>query len=152
MKLFNFKSKSRDLTLTEAKELLQSQISKGAICPCCGRYTKIYRRNINSGMAKFLKALYNLNQINEMPYSANDVLKSMVSPARSLDYGVLVHFGVIKKVSTNNYQITEIGKQFVEGKISVPKFVYLQNNVLVDKTGKCYFKDAQKEKFSKDNI
>jgi hypothetical protein len=152
MGLFNFKSKSRDLTLTEAKELLQSQISNGAICPCCGRYTKIYRRKINAGMAKFLKALYVLNEAQKSSYSANDVLKSIASPARSLDYGVLVHFGLIKKVSGDRYEITELGKEFVEGKSSAPKYVYVQNNVLVDKTGKCYFKDAQKEKFSKDNI
>lgn len=151
MKLF-FKSKSKDLTLTEAKELLQSQISNGAICPCCGRYTKIYRRKINSGMAKFLKALYNLNQINQKSYSASYVLKTMVSPANSLDYGVLVHFGLIKKVCANQYEITQLGKEFVEGKSPAPKYVYVQNNVLVDKSGKCYFKDAQKEKFTKENI
>jgi len=144
-----FKRKQKELTLAEARELLNQNIENGYTCPCCNRYTKIYKRVFNTGMAYFLSNLYKKTMENKVGfYCANEI----VNNTKGLDYGVLVHFGVIKKVGKSSYAITKKGIEFIEGKAQVSKYVILQNNKLVDCVGELSFKDAWKEKFDIKNI
>lgn len=46
------------ITLAEAQQWLAERITGGARCPCCNQYSKVYRRQINSGMARSLIAMY----------------------------------------------------------------------------------------------
>lgn len=45
--------------LGAARTWLREQISdRGAKCPCCGQFAKVYRRRLNSGMARSLITMY----------------------------------------------------------------------------------------------
>lgn len=46
------------VTLQEAREYVKEGSKKGVSCPCCQQYAKIYKRKINSGMARVLIHLY----------------------------------------------------------------------------------------------
>ncbi len=43
-----------DLSLGDARQWLRDRVDKGAPCPCCTRFTRIYRRKLNSSMAAAL--------------------------------------------------------------------------------------------------
>jgi hypothetical protein len=49
---------SPEMTLKEAKEWLLERIDDGAACPCCTQFAKVYRRKINSTMARGLIAAF----------------------------------------------------------------------------------------------
>jgi hypothetical protein len=40
--------------LIDAKEYVSSRIDEGVECPCCGKYTRQYRRRFNASMARSL--------------------------------------------------------------------------------------------------
>jgi hypothetical protein len=46
------------MTLADAQKWLAERVKGGARCPCCNQFTKVYRRQINSGMARSLIAMY----------------------------------------------------------------------------------------------
>ena len=60
-----------DCTLEEAKNWLRARIAKGATCPLCHKYAKLYKRKLNSGMAKFLLDFYKLGRHDEFHHIAN---------------------------------------------------------------------------------
>ncbi|MCI0664793.1 MAG: hypothetical protein L0220_27335, partial [Acidobacteria bacterium] len=47
-----------DMTLAEARHLLETLLPVGHACPCCDQFAKEYRRLINSGIARALILLY----------------------------------------------------------------------------------------------
>ena len=48
-------------TLARAKRELEFKLDEGAICPCCGKYARRYRRKFNSSMARSLIWLYRVS-------------------------------------------------------------------------------------------
>jgi len=126
------------MTLQEAKDYIKENQKKGLQCPCCEGYVKLYKRKLNSGMAKFLIALYKRSQT-EIPSCIEDILLDLNTPAKSLDYSVLTHWGLIQRVvipSTEKkhsglWEITPTGREFVLGVAMVAKRVHIINNVVV---------------------
>ena len=53
-------------TLTQAKQDLEAKLDEGTVCPCCGKYTRRYRRKFNSSMARSLIWLYRESTENGM--------------------------------------------------------------------------------------
>ena len=47
-------------TLQEVKEFLKRGSNKGCKCPACDQYVKVYKRPLNSGMARILIEMYKL--------------------------------------------------------------------------------------------
>lgn len=43
-----------ELSLGGARQWLRGQVDKGAPCPCCTQFAKVYRRKLNSSMARAL--------------------------------------------------------------------------------------------------
>lgn len=50
-------------TLEQAKQLLRDAVKIGEAieCPCCKQMVKIYKRKLNSGMAKALLLIYKIS-------------------------------------------------------------------------------------------
>jgi hypothetical protein len=44
-------------TITEAKDFLNENYKDGCICPCCNQTVKLYKRKLNSGMARVLRII-----------------------------------------------------------------------------------------------
>jgi hypothetical protein len=49
---------SDDMTLGEARDLLRTLVKDGERCPCCSQFAKVYKRKVNSSMARGLIAMY----------------------------------------------------------------------------------------------
>lgn len=47
-----------EMTLQQARDLLRTLVEEGAKCPCCTQMAKVYRRKLNSSMARTLITMY----------------------------------------------------------------------------------------------
>lgn len=130
---------------------------KGAVCPCCNRYNKIYQRKINYSMLRFLEGLHLLqlySNKNQKYFEAKDVLKEIgLKSTSGMDYGVLIHFGFIeKKTNESKYALTQKGIYFLGGIILAPKYVYLLNNQRIGVSDDVVNVNDVRKKFDKEDL
>lgn len=127
-------------TLQEAQEYLQKNIEHGVICPCCSQYVKIYERSITSSMAQALILIYKYFRAHQTEkwLHVQDYLKKLDIPApvMSGDVSKLKFWGILlpqdgtrddgsKRIGF--YSITQKGREFVEGRITVPEKARIYN-------------------------
>jgi hypothetical protein len=150
------------ITLAAAKAAFFAKARReGADCPCCGRFGKVYKRKIHSGMAAILVLMY---RFQERGFTHVLTLVSATSsPAVAAaigggDYSKLRYWGFIeegfelrdgKKHSNGMWRITGKGAQFVEGAITVPRYVWVYNGTALGFHGEpVSVYDALGDKFS----
>jgi len=129
-------------TIEEAKDYLRNNYKKGCTCPACGQFVKLYKRKLNSSMARSLILLYRKSKSNpdvEYYHIYNDLL--------GVDFGIggselskLKYWGMVdelekdpdntKSRTSGYWKITEKGKRFVKGELTVQKYVLLYNGEL----------------------
>jgi len=136
-----------DATLKQAKDWLRSQIRVGARCPCCTQYTKVYRRRIYSKMATLLIKLYRMKT--QVYYTTDELVKmSGDINFRGGDFCKLSHWELIETRPNHNdetkkqsglWRITEKGREFAGGKISVKSHVIIYDNRILGFDGKNVF-------------
>lgn len=127
-------------TLEEAKVQLQQQLMNGTHCPCCAQFCKIYRRPITSTMAWSLILIYRFFQANpnEPWLHVPDYLVKVKadSSVAGGDVAKLRFWDLLqRKVDVRPdgsdrvgyYRITEPGRNFVEGRSAVPKYIFTYN-------------------------
>lgn len=127
------------MTVEEAKVALATKTLDGAVCPCCKQVAKVYRRKLNSGMARMLIGLFRACRASVWVH---------VSELRHIDvsgdYAKLEHWGLIEAQTgmrddgnphTGYWRVTERGQRFVMNEMNVMKYVHLYNNILVDTSG-----------------
>jgi hypothetical protein len=121
-------------TLTEAQQWLANRVNSGARCPCCGQYAKVYRRQINSGMARSLIAMYLHGPQGQWVHLPTQV------GARSREEGKLRYWGLVEEQvdvqrsdggRAGYWRLTNAGRTWVTGQSTVPKFVYVYNNIVL---------------------
>jgi len=109
---------------------------KGYNCPCCGQLCKRYFRKLNANMAvtviaMFIKKKFGFIRVEEF--------LRVNGYQRSGDFPYLVHWGILEKMQgkrgdgssrTGFYKLTDKGRQFVQGNITVPQTLIFYN-------GKC---------------
>lgn len=113
--------------VSDAKLFLIENRNDGAICPCCGNLTKLYKRTINKTQAKELIKLYVISR-DQPGYHHHSRFKL----AEGGEISKLRHWGLVEQKpkddtdaggKTSGYwRITDIGKQYVEKKISLHKY------------------------------
>jgi len=106
---------------------MEPQLQEGVDCPCCDRLTRIYRRNLNSGMVRFLIDFYKRHgtrQVSIAQYHVADRQR-----ARHQEYEKLPHWGLIERTddSPHLWGITRLGVFFVTGQVSVYKYIWLKH-------------------------
>ena len=115
---------------------LHMSTTRGGSCPVCGRSGKIWKRGLNRAMVAALTVLYD-KKTDEYTHYRDDRVTAKF-PSR--DFGTLAHWGLTEakkgKKSDGNpgkgfYRITPKGRQFIEGKLSVQRYVYLYNDQMV---------------------
>jgi hypothetical protein len=127
------------VTLEEARDWLRARVRKGAVCPCCKRFAKVYKRKLNSGMAYVLIRLYRVRGFE--PTHINQFIGEQKMTA-SMVGGVLLHqWGLIEEIPGDDdgpvkyqsgfYRVTELGARFVTDRVRVRKFVHLYDNKLL---------------------
>ena len=96
-------------------------------CPCCHtRHNQIYKRSIYKSLIKGLKAL---------SVRSREITTSSIG-----DFAKLRYWGLIKETEHEGvWTITDDGHAFLYGAISVPKYVFVQNNVVVGKSDERVF-------------
>ena len=130
--------------LSEARLWVQANIRDGVSCPCCNQYCRIYKRKLNSTMALALVLIYQHFKKNPhhtwLHVPAFLVQVKRDSTIAGGDAAKLRYWGLIERSPgerddgsdrIGRYRITAVGKQFVEGKIAVPRYVYLYNQLLL---------------------
>lgn len=130
--------------LEAAKAFVQQHLRDGVTCPTCGQFCKVYRRKLNSTMAYALVLIYTHFKLHpEHPWI--HVASFLVNTKRDSsvaggDVVKLRFWGLLERAPgdrddgsdrVGRYRMTEIGRQFVEGRIAVPRYVYLYNQMLL---------------------
>ena len=122
-------------THAEAVTWLEDRLEEGTHCPTCGQFAKRYNRKVNSGMARSLIAMYRLTV-------AEDHGEWIHVPteigARSREEGKLAYWGLVEPMSVVNadrnpsgmWKLTERGKRFARGQITVPEYAEVYNGTV----------------------
>lgn len=133
-------------TLEDAKKWLRARFSKGATCPCCNQFVKLYRRPMNKSMAFVLLLIaryyrrYDVRQDEwlHVPSYIAEVVASNPRRAAAVrgDWAKLKLWGLIEeKPETREdgsprvgcWRLTQLGRQFVNREVKVPSHVYIYN-------------------------
>ena len=112
----------------------------GGYCPCCERWGKIYKRPLNSTMARSLMWLVNTPHRGDGWTHVPDVAPTWLLRApqlTSLSYwGLVVPFSKESKLlSSGLWKPTNNGIRFAHNELRVPKYVFLYNNRVLETTG-----------------
>lgn len=150
-------------TVDEAKRFLKENFDKGADCPCCGQFVKLYKRRITSSMALALILLYGEDKKHpgEWIHVANflNIVPNLPAAVRNTgDVAKFTFWGLVEKMEGKRedgnkrngfHRITQKGRWFVEGRMQVPKFALLFDNRLygLDESKQISIHDALRNRF-----
>lgn len=142
-------------TLTDARAQLRQDLDRGARCPCCTQFAKVYRRKINSGMARSLIAMYRTTP------SGWIHLPTQIG-ARSREEGKLAYWGLVEEENAlrpdggraGYWRLTDTGRAFVRGLVALPKYarVYDGRCLGLDPTSTATIRDALGTAFDYDDL
>ena len=131
---------AQQILLADAKAAHTDGLKDGIDCALCGRFDKIYKRKLNSGMVRILIILYKEDK--KKPLGWVHVLDRIYDEIRNGDYGKLVDWGLAAKSAETRmdhddgnpdngyYRITAKGQMFCQGKVKVPKYLYFYHDRL----------------------
>jgi len=113
------------------KQWMAPQLKEGIDCPCCGRFTKVYQRNLNSGMVRFLIDFYNRHGTNRVSIANYHVTDQQ--HAHHQEYEKLPKWGLMAHDNSNPrlWWLTELGCKFVNNQATVNKYIRLKHGILV---------------------
>lgn len=122
-------------TLGQAKAFVHDNWSEGVRCPCCSKHVQLYRTRLNAPMARALLL------INGAPAQAYEngwlhVENYFVHIDITIKgvHGKLKHWKLLEQKENNDepeknksgyWRMTDLGRDFAEGKVTVHEAVYL---------------------------
>lgn len=120
---------SGDATEYVAK-YVRDRRDKGTICPACGQFAKVYKRKVNSGMARSLIAMYRAGGTTWV-----DVTE--VTDRRSREEGKLAYWGLVEEFPEGRedggragmWRVTNLGRSFVLGHTTIPQTAEVYNGL-----------------------
>lgn len=146
-------SLSSSTPLHLVRDWLRQRVDEGATCPVCQQHAKVYRRKINSGMARSLIAMYHAGGRENLDW----VHVPTQIGARSREEGKLAYWDLVEEERVKRpdggragyWRVTLLGELFVLGKIGVPKYARVYNGraLSLDPTERVTIKDALGDKF-----
>ncbi len=115
-----------DVTLGFAREWLRKRAARGERCPLCRQFTKVYRRNINSGMARWMIRFYLAGA-----HDGNFHSHRLTSRGAG-DWSLLEHWCLILRNPnmSGHWQLTGPGMSFVHNTLRVPEYAVLYDSNL----------------------
>jgi len=122
---------------------------EGITCPCCGQLCKVYRRRLNSAMARFLiwLARYSMDQGYDPnvggPWVRMDRFPIIQRRPGGGDFAKLRYWGMIEEMDNSDtskrssgvWRITPNGMSFARGNMPAPEAVLVYNNECEGLTG-----------------
>lgn len=126
---------------TAKRETMAKAKEKGTSCPCCGQFVKVYRRTINSTMARQLITAHHKH--GAAWFHTRDVV--LMDSAGAGDFSKLECWGLILREShvqgddgkrtSGMWKITDKGRDFIAGKTLVPQYAFIYNGDLLELGG-----------------
>ena len=135
-------------TIRTGKDWLLKQLAHGAPCPLCGQHAKMYKRKINSGMARSLIHMYRS--------AGQGWIHVSLIGARSREEGKLAYWGLVEEQNGTGlhggrpgyWRVTQRGVDFLTNQTSVQKYALVYNgHVRGFEGGPVTIKDALGTKF-----
>lgn len=136
-------------TLAQAKGSYFAAAQKqGAVCPCCDRFGKVYKRKFHSSMSAVLILLYRHAVSSKVttdvanrgfihtPTLINAATNPGVAAAIRGDFAKMRYWGLIEEGKTaaptdkkysGSWRITGEGARFVEGSTKIREYVWIYN-------------------------
>jgi len=134
-------------TLSDAQTRVDAgKYNRGGIsCPCCGQLCKVYRRKLNSAMARFLiwLARYTMDRGYDPkvggPWVEMDKFPRIQRRPGGGDFAKLRYWGLIEEMDNNDsakrssgiWRITPDGMMFVRGHGRVKEAALIYNNACI---------------------
>jgi hypothetical protein len=118
-----------DMTLKEAQDILRTLLDEGHKCPCCTQMAKIYRRKVNSTMARTLITMYRAGA--DAKYVHTPSLPGDTHEASQLAWWGLAIEERVRRPDGGRagwWHLTSAGVGFVEGRTTVPKYARIYDS------------------------
>tara|TARA_R110000787_G_scaffold21864_3_gene64175 strand:- start:105 stop:566 length:462 start_codon:yes stop_codon:yes gene_type:complete len=117
-------------TIIEGKQYLRDNFKTGAVCPCCDKYVKAYKRKLNSGIARSMIIMYKLNAFwfdNKYIHVQNEFAKLKLR-ATTMDYAYAEKWGlIVDGDEIGTWTLTKKGVDFVANKTFLPSYCLVYN-------------------------
>lgn len=119
------------MTLGDARDKLRHLVENGGhSCPCCAQFAKVYKRPINSSMARDLIAMYRLHGL-EFCYLPD--VRTATKSRGNREESKLRYWGLIEEEQTLRpdggragwWRVTELGERFVLNQTHVQKYAHI---------------------------
>jgi len=134
----------RRASLEDAKCWLRARFKKGASCPCCHQFVKLYKRPFNKSMAYVLLLIscyFRGDQVEECLHVPSYIAEMVADKPRRAaavrgDWAKLKFWGLIEEKPevrddgsprVGYWRMTLLGRQFVARQVKVPSHVYIYN-------------------------
>jgi hypothetical protein len=149
-----------DIPLSEAKAWLRERVQKGAQCPCCNQYAKVYKRKITSSMARGLILMYRHCPVEYIHVNdLNARWRSKDGFFGGGEFAKLSHWGLIEqmekdpfddsKKTSGTWRMTQNGRDFVDEKLLVPRHIFIYNNTVINSSKESQsIREALRDKFN----
>lgn len=143
------------MTLQEARISFKACLEDGTICPCCGRFGKLYERPLYNRMAEALIVLYWKSRRRYIHVESE--LKKLKNASTSIrgDFAKLRYWGLIKPHPDRRgyWRITIKGMSFVRNRSRIPRAAIMLNKKLFGFSGQTInIVEALGEKFDYDEL
>jgi len=144
---------NQSTTLEDAKKWLRVRFGKGATCPCCNQFVKLYPRKFTKSMAYVLLLMaryYRRVDVkpDEWLHVPSHIAEVAVSNprraaavrgdwAKMKDWGLIEKKPAVRKDGSSRvgcWRLTPLGRQFVAREVKVPSHVYQYNRGLLQRT------------------
>lgn len=108
-------------------------------CPCCGQHVKLYKRIVDSTIARQLIKLYQKNGKNEYVHVSQLIINgtSVCDMSRARFWGLITEQENKNedKRSSGYWMLTERGLNFVERRVKIPRYKMMYNKTVIDTRG-----------------
>jgi hypothetical protein len=133
-------------SLSEARQWLRDNREKGVDCPCCDQFAKVYRRAMLGAIPLLLIRIYRENPTDYV--NIPDLYKDVAGEDAVHERGTGLkakYWGLIEPMpgdrldgSNRNgwWRLTDAGRAFVRGQITVPKYVHTFNDECLERSGR----------------
>lgn len=128
---------TKQSTIAEAKRFLRENFDDGCDCPACGQLVKKYKYNINASIGVTLIEMWKLHQKGSEWVHVNSEIRplsggyfSLAQQWNLIEGKQTSEEGVTKRVS-GYWRLTPRGNNFVNDRITVPKYVEIYDGKVV---------------------
>ena len=113
---------------------------QGCVCPVCDQSVKLYKRNLNRGMASLLLEIFKAARAQDAEYlHVSRHFLELKDNAVGREYSKLRFWGLLEEEpgerqngnGTGRWRVTPKGEAFIKGRVSVPRCALVFNNQLI---------------------